>query len=177
MSHRGRCKHFHPQLENTSCRQFVSLIYSMRYGTHRLARRLPLLTGMDGTKTIWRTLIWLTMLSTCASASTLPVEAHRFRQTEAPVATLHHSEFDRATQKCELVQAPEALATPDPLLNSVDPDSKVAVSFVIGIDGRVHSPVILESAGHSRRRPRAAGAAPLALSSRDLQRRSHRNGK
>jgi TonB family protein len=48
---------------------------------------------------------------------------------------------------CEQVQAPEALATPDPLLTPVVKDHKVKVSFIIGIDGRVHSPLILESAG------------------------------
>lgn len=48
---------------------------------------------------------------------------------------------------CEQVQAPEALATPDPLLFPAVKDHKVRVSFIIGIDGRVHSPLILESAG------------------------------
>jgi TonB family protein len=49
---------------------------------------------------------------------------------------------------CEQVQAPEALMTPDPLL-STGQERKVKVSFIIGVDGRVHSPLILESAGLS----------------------------
>jgi TonB family protein len=48
---------------------------------------------------------------------------------------------------CEQVQAPVALATPDPLLNPAGREKRVKVSFIIGTDGRVHSPLILESAG------------------------------
>jgi TonB family protein len=48
---------------------------------------------------------------------------------------------------CENVEPPEALATPDPLFISSALGRKVKVSFIIGIDGRVHSPLILESAG------------------------------
>lgn len=40
-----------------------------------------------------------------------------------------------------------ALATPDPLLTPAGRGRKVRVSFIIGTDGRVHSPLILESAG------------------------------
>jgi TonB family protein len=48
---------------------------------------------------------------------------------------------------CEEVGAPVALATPDPLFPSAGLGKKVRVSFIIGTDGRVHSPLILESAG------------------------------
>ena len=47
---------------------------------------------------------------------------------------------------CEQVQPPEALTTPDPLFASAH-GQKVRVSFIISTDGRVHSPLILESAG------------------------------
>ena len=50
---------------------------------------------------------------------------------------------------CEDVQAPEALTTPDPLFAPLDRGGRVKVSFIIGTDGRVHSPLILESAGYS----------------------------
>jgi TonB family protein len=33
------------------------------------------------------------------------------------------------------------------LLEIVEPSGRVSVSFIIGTDGRVHSPLILESAG------------------------------
>jgi TonB family protein len=48
---------------------------------------------------------------------------------------------------CEDVHPPEALATPDPLVTPAASGKKVRVSFIIGTDGRVHSPLILESAG------------------------------
>jgi len=48
---------------------------------------------------------------------------------------------------CEQIQGPVALATPDPLLTPAGRGKKVRVSFIIGTDGRVHSPLILESAG------------------------------
>ncbi len=48
---------------------------------------------------------------------------------------------------CGEVQPPEALATPNPLFTPNARGRKVKVSFIIGTDGRVHSPLILESAG------------------------------
>jgi|SRR5579862_5838617 len=50
---------------------------------------------------------------------------------------------------CREVQPPQALTTPNPLLVSAAYGRHVKVSFIIGIDGRVHSPLILESAGLS----------------------------
>jgi TonB family protein len=48
---------------------------------------------------------------------------------------------------CEDIQPPEALATPNPLVTPAARGKNVKVSFIIGTDGRVHSPLILESAG------------------------------
>jgi len=48
---------------------------------------------------------------------------------------------------CQDVQPPEALATPDPLFAPAARGEKITVSFIIGTDGRVHSPLILQSAG------------------------------
>ncbi|HXJ86509.1 MAG TPA: TonB family protein [Candidatus Binatia bacterium] len=48
---------------------------------------------------------------------------------------------------CAAVQPPQALTTPDPLFTTATNGRKVKVSFIIGTDGRVHSPLILESAG------------------------------
>lgn len=50
-----------------------------------------------------------------------------------------------ARSSCEATQPPQALATPDPLVVRSDAEMKVTVSFIIGTDGRVHSPLILES--------------------------------
>jgi TonB family protein len=52
-----------------------------------------------------------------------------------------------ARSRCREVQPPQALTTPEPLLASAHGQMKVKVSFIIGTDGRVHSPLILESAG------------------------------
>jgi TonB family protein len=52
-----------------------------------------------------------------------------------------------AATTCEASQPPEPLATPNPLLDIAEPSTRVSVSFIIGTDGRVHSPLILESAG------------------------------
>jgi TonB family protein len=45
---------------------------------------------------------------------------------------------------CAATKLPEALATPGPLLQA-DTNSRITVTFIIGTDGRVHSPFILES--------------------------------
>src|SRR4029077_19454150 len=52
-----------------------------------------------------------------------------------------------AGSRCEDTQAPADLDTPKLLLPAAKDGSKVKVSFIIEIDGRVHSPLILESAG------------------------------
>jgi TonB family protein len=52
-----------------------------------------------------------------------------------------------ANTNCEASEPPEPLATPNPLIDIAEPSGKVSVSFIIGTDGRVHSPLILESAG------------------------------
>ena len=67
-------------------------------------------------------------------------------------SAVHDSEFatvahPTARAQCGAEQPPQALATPDPLLDESDLSAKVSVSFVIGTDGRIHSALILESAG------------------------------
>jgi TonB family protein len=72
-------------------------------------------------------------------------------------SAVHDSEFAAIPQTasraaCAATQPPQALTTPDPLLEEADLNSKVSVSFIIGTDGRVHSALILESAGPSEDR-------------------------
>jgi len=57
-----------------------------------------------------------------------------------------------ARPQCENALPPQALMTPDPLLDPAGPDAKVKISFIVGADGRVHGPLILESAGPVRDR-------------------------
>jgi TonB family protein len=63
---------------------------------------------------------------------------------QSQFATVPHTS---ARSTCEVSEPPEALATPDPLLDIPDPKTKITVSFIVGTDGKVHSPLILESAG------------------------------
>jgi TonB family protein len=70
---------------------------------------------------------------------------------------VHDAEFAALPQtvthaNCEATQLPQALATPDPLLDGPDRNAKIEVSFIVGTDGRVHSPLILEGAGGSEDR-------------------------
>lgn len=99
----------------------------------------------------------LLLSSVVAGAVTTPsprVQAATLDQRESQVSTT----LSRASQfvdvphissrpACEEVQPPEALTTPDPLYTRAGRGQKVKVSFIIGTDGRVHSPLILESAG------------------------------
>jgi TonB family protein len=72
-------------------------------------------------------------------------------------APAHISEFSPVSEplalpKCGEVRPPEALLTPDPLLDAQDDDLHVRVSFIIGSDGRVHSALILDSGGPEKDR-------------------------
>ena len=67
-------------------------------------------------------------------------------------AAIHDSEFATLVHtasriSCGAAEPPQALATPDPSLEEAGVKSKISVSFIIGTDGHVHSPLILESAG------------------------------
>ncbi len=69
-------------------------------------------------------------------------------------SAVHDSEFATLLHtasriSCGEAEPPEALATPDPFLEEGESKAKakISVSFIIGTDGRVHSPLILESAG------------------------------
>ena len=67
----------------------------------------------------------------------MPVHISEFVSVSEPVAWLG----------CGDVRPPEALLTPDPMLQVQDDDVHVRVSFIVGSEGRVHSPFILESGG------------------------------
>lgn len=82
-------------------------------------------------------------------ASFEPLAVHDRQLWRAPI---HNSEFTdvphtTTRSRCEQTHPPEALTTPNPVLRRPDPSIKVKVSFIVGADGRVHSPFILESAG------------------------------
>ena len=104
---------------------------------------------------IWPAIL-VVALSSAAFAvnpTTAPVRSASLEQREFHLS----KSFTRAAQfasvphisrpSCGDIQPPEALATPDPLFPMSPRGKKVKVSFIIGTDGRVHSPLILESAG------------------------------
>jgi TonB family protein len=103
---------------------------------------------------------WFLILAVPAS-SMASVQVPSSRLSQAVLTDREHLVFEtptRATEfsdiphvsarsRCEDTQPPQALTTPDPLLVPIEVGLKVKVSFIIGADGRVHSPLILQSAG------------------------------
>jgi TonB family protein len=93
------------------------------------------------------------------AAASLQTVSPRFSQTvlserehklwKTPVRASEFSDVPHvsARSRCEDTRPPQALTTPDPLMVPAVPGTKVKVSFIIGSDGRVHSPLILQSAG------------------------------
>lgn len=69
---------------------------------------------------------------------------HSPLQDHLQFALVTHSS---SRSQCEADRPPEALATPDPLMDGTDGARRITVSFIVGTDGRVHSPFILDSAG------------------------------
>ncbi|MGB9361308.1 MAG: TonB family protein, partial [Candidatus Sulfotelmatobacter sp.] len=69
---------------------------------------------------------------------------HFFWKTSVRASEFSDVPHVSARSRCEVSEPPEALTTPDPLAL---PSVKVKVSFIIGADGRVHSPLILQSGG------------------------------
>jgi TonB family protein len=105
---------------------------------------------------IWPAILWLMIPVAAAAVNTSAprLRSDPFEQRERRVSRT----LARASQfvdvahissrpACEDVQPPQALTTPDPLFTASVNGHRVKVSFIIGTDGRVHSPLILESAG------------------------------
>ena len=110
---------------------------------------------MRSLRSIWPAILVMAASSAALAASTTsePLRSTTLEQRELRIA----KSVTRAAQfanvphisraSCGDVEPPQALATPDPLF-SLSPHGKtVKVSFIIGTDGHVHSPLILESAG------------------------------
>jgi len=65
-------------------------------------------------------------------------------------SAIHDAEFAALNDSgnrdvCLANSQPQALATPDPLLGSSGARSRIIVSFIIGTDGHIQSPLILSS--------------------------------
>jgi TonB family protein len=83
-----------------------------------------------------------------ASVADREQEVWASAKRDAEFSAVAHS----SRKSCEATHPPEALATPSPLLDQANQTAKIKVSFIIGTDGRVHSPFILESGGTSEDR-------------------------
>lgn len=57
-----------------------------------------------------------------------------------------------ALQGCAAKRLPEAIATPNPMLDAAD-DLRLTVSFVVGTDGRVSNPLVLDGINADQARP------------------------
>jgi len=92
------------------------------------------------------------------SGATTVVPPHAFskelsltaREQQLWASATHNSEFGsvlRATApaSCEVTEPPQALETPNPVLDQSR--SIITVTFIVGTDGLVHSPLILQGAG------------------------------
>ena len=106
---------------------------------------------------IWPSLLILAIPAIAAAAVSLPAALPRMassndREHQLWKTRVRDSQFSdvphiTARSRCEDVQPPQPLTTPEPVLNPMHDRLKAKVSFIIGTDGRVHSPLILESAG------------------------------
>jgi TonB family protein len=76
-----------------------------------------------------------------ASLSTREHQILAAPEHQAQFADVPHS--TRAS--CEASEPPQELITPDPLRSQLS--DKIEVSFIVGADGKVHSPLVLQSAG------------------------------
>lgn len=101
-------------------------------------------------------LAFLLLLAFSAATPAVSTSAARFRRVERdnqiPRTLTRAAQFVdvphvSSRPQCTDVEPPEALTTPNPLFTIAENGKKVKVSFIIGTDGRIHSPLILESAG------------------------------
>jgi TonB family protein len=72
---------------------------------------------------------------------------HQIWKTPKRAAEFREVPHVSAKSRCEDTRPPQALTTPDPLVVAAGTGQMVKVSFIVGTDGRVHSPLILQSAG------------------------------
>ncbi len=72
-----------------------------------------------------------------------PIVTQEQQLRKQPVRSSEFADIPHTTarSRCEATQPPEALTTPNPVLETSDPAVKIKVSFIVGTDGRVHSPL------------------------------------
>lgn len=105
----------------------------------------------------WPWFVILALSASCAASEQVPPPQRRqaglsereHKVWKSPTRAAEFSDIQHvsAQARCEDTAPPQALTTPDPLLGPAGIGLKVKVSFIVGADGRVHSPLILQSAG------------------------------
>jgi TonB family protein len=95
----------------------------------------------------WIVVLAVWVLACFGSVASRPGSTPQWNTERAVWPASFHHAAQGAISRCERARPAEALATPDPLLDGLEPKGKVAVSFIIGTDGLVHSPVVIESGG------------------------------
>jgi len=97
------------------------------------------------------TIAWASSAATTPAprvqSATLEQREHQSQRTLARAAQFVGVPHSSSRPSCTDILPPQPLTTPDPLFSPSGQGRKVKVSFIIGIDGLVHSPLILESAG------------------------------
>jgi TonB family protein len=81
------------------------------------------------------------------SKNVISQREHQVWKTPKRAAEFRDVPHVSAKARCEDTRPPQALTTPDPLLVPAGAELMVKVSFIVGTDGRVHSPLILQSSG------------------------------
>jgi TonB family protein len=101
---------------------------------------------------LWPILLFFMPLATeglvnpTALPTVSPLAARERDVFRAPIHADHFADVPHFTARarCLDTRPPQALATPNPLLDGAEAESSVTVSFIVGTDGKVHSPLILE---------------------------------
>lgn len=71
------------------------------------------------------------------------------RLTSGHVHLLKFQPLEEAdvAMECESTEPPQALATPHTWVTAIPDDTNIVVNFIIGTDGQVYSPFVLDGAG------------------------------
>jgi len=113
-------------------------------GKKMIARRLWPVVLMLCIPTFASITNWPSRVDTSGSSS-LAAREQRLGSIPARSSEFSNVPHVTARSRCEQTRPPEALTTPNPILGGSEPGLKIRVSFIVGTDGRVHSPLILES--------------------------------
>lgn len=103
---------------------------------------------------LWPCLLFFAIPANACEQSSYPnfrqvITQHRDKRLSNSPARSFEFGGMRPRARCENTQPPQALTTPDPLMIPAAAGDGVKISFIVGADGRVHSPLILQSAGRA----------------------------